>query len=64
MDRALVTDGERRRADICVAQALRDPSRSYGKMRLFFAAFDERFDSSFNPERVASVTDLLEKVAK
>ena len=55
--------GERKRANICVAQSIQDLVRSYGKNTLAYCSYDEPFED-LDAEGVSYVIDLLQEVAK
>jgi DNA repair exonuclease SbcCD ATPase subunit len=59
-----ISGGERRRADICIAQAMYDLVRAYGRKPFEIACYDEPFDSSLDPEGIAGVTELLTDVSR
>lgn len=55
--------GEKRRADICVAQAVQDLVRNQGKRPIDFAFYDEPFEH-LDAQGVNGVIEILEEVAK
>jgi DNA repair exonuclease SbcCD ATPase subunit len=58
-----VSGGERKRADVCVTQAMQDLVRFYGKNPIEIAFYDEPFEH-LDGEGVSGVVDMLEEVAK
>ena len=55
--------GERKRADLCIAQSIQDMARSYGKNTLAYCSYDEPFEN-LDEEGVANVMEMLTEIAK
>ena len=55
--------GERKRADICIAQSILDLVRSFGRNSLAYCSYDEPFEDLDN-EGVAYVIEMLNEIAK
>ncbi len=60
----VISGGEKRRADVCVSQAMFALARNHGKKPLDLILFDEPFDSSLDPEGIAGVVELLQEISK
>ena len=58
-----ISSGERKRADVCVAQAIQDLSRQYGKNPLDIVFYDEPFEH-LDAEGVAGIMEMLRDIAK
>ena len=58
-----ISSGERKRADVCVAQAIQDLSRQYGKNPLDIVFYDEPFEH-LDVEGVAGIMEMLRDIAK
>jgi DNA repair exonuclease SbcCD ATPase subunit len=58
-----VSGGEKRRADLIIAQAMQDLVRSFGQNQLEISIFDEPFASGLDGEGVEGVLNLLEEAA-
>lgn len=59
-----ISGGERRRADICIAQAMFSLVRAYGRKSFAIGLYDEPFDASLDPEGISGVTELLTEISK
>ncbi|MBN1224913.1 MAG: hypothetical protein JXB23_16815, partial [Candidatus Aminicenantes bacterium] len=58
-----ISGGERKRADICIAQAIQDMCRGYGKRPIDLVFYDEPFEH-LDAEGVSGVMELLQDVSK
>ena len=57
-----ISGGERKRADMCIAQAIQDLVRSYGKNALDFVVYDEPFEN-IDATGVDGVMNLVREIA-
>lgn len=58
-----VSGGEKRRADLIIAQSMQDLVRSFGQNRLEIGIFDEPFAAGLDAEGIEGVLNLLEEVS-
>lgn len=58
-----ISGGERKRADICIAQAIQDMCRGYGKRPIDLVFYDEPFEH-LDAEGIAGVMELLQDITK
>ncbi|MBI9085477.1 MAG: AAA family ATPase [Desulfobacterales bacterium] len=58
-----ISGGERKRADICIAQAMQDLCRSFGRNPLDVVFYDEPFEH-LDAAGVAGVTEMLSEVER
>lgn len=58
-----ISGGERKRADVCIAQSIQDLVRSYGRNTLSYCSYDEPFEN-LDSEGVANVIEMLNEVSK
>jgi len=58
-----ISGGERKRADICIAQAMQDLCRSYGKNPLDIVFYDEPFEH-LDSTGTAGVSEMLSAIQK
>ncbi len=55
--------GERKRADVCIAQSIQDLVRSFGRNTLSYCSYDEPFEN-LDGEGVGNVVNMLQEIAK
>jgi DNA repair exonuclease SbcCD ATPase subunit len=55
--------GERKRADICIAQSIQDLVRSYGRNTIAYCSYDEPFED-LDGEGVSYLVEMLNEVAE
>ena len=58
-----ISGGERKRADVCIAQSIQDLVRSFGRNTLSYCSYDEPFENLDN-EGVANVVEMLQEISK
>jgi DNA repair exonuclease SbcCD ATPase subunit len=59
-----IFSGEKRRADICVAQAMFDLIRSFGRKPFDLLIYDEPFAAGLDDEGIERIIDLLQETSK
>lgn len=58
-----VSGGEKRRADLCIAQAMQDLVSSFGSNPLAIRVYDEPFSAGLDPEGIEGVINLLDEIS-